>query len=88
LPARGRAEVDEWVVGVRIICTVCEEKKQKCRETLSELEDDDEATEEELEEAKAAVAAAQYMYRSYNPISMKLYAERYPWCACAEIGAR
>ena len=30
-------EVDEWLVGVRIICTACQDKKEKCRQDLIEL---------------------------------------------------
>ena len=30
-------------------------------------------------EIQAAIKAAPYCYRSYNPASIKLYAERYAW---------
>lgn len=33
----------------------------------------------ELQGANAAVKAATYTYRSYNPRSLELYAQRYYW---------
>ena len=42
-----------------------------------------EGFETEIEEARAAVKQATYCYRSYNPTSMSMYAERYYWYAAA-----
>ena len=71
--------IDEWVVGHKCICAICKKERDKAAEELKELEEE-EAAEEELQEARAALKAASYSYRSYNPISMRIYAERYAWC--------
>ena len=73
--------IDEWLVGHKCVCARCKKEHDRAAGELAELEDDD-APAEEIAEAKAAVAAAQYCYRSYNHESMKIYAERYAWCAC------
>ena len=72
--------IDEWVVGQKMICSICKKEHDAAAEVLHELKDDEFATAAELSEAEAAVKAARYVYRSYNPISMRLYAERYAWC--------
>ena len=35
----------------------------------------------DLAQAKADLKSATYSYRSYNPVSLKLYSERYYWYA-------
>ncbi len=70
---------DEWLVGVHIICELCKEEKADLEMTLMELEDDDNADEADLIEARQAVMQATYSYRSYNPKSLELYAQRYYW---------
>ena len=76
-------ECDEWVAGVQLTCGRCQKEKEKAQEEVARLEEDEHSTEEEMREAKAAVRAATYVYRSYNSASMKLYAQRYRWCATA-----
>ena len=81
--------VDEWVIGQKLMCMLCKHEHDKAQEELNELNELNEL-EEELDEemdkneevatARAAVKAASYVYRSYNSISMKIYAERYAWC--------
>ena len=77
--------VDEWVGGYKMICGICKEERDALAEELKELkeaiDEDDEEEVEQLKEMEAAVKASTYHYRSYNAISMQLYAERYAWCA-------
>ena len=61
------SETDEWVGGLHMQCGICRAQKQKLKDTRDEIVDDDESTEEEREEAEAAVKAMTYCYRSYNP---------------------
>ena len=71
---------DEWLSGVRIICGICEGEKREAEEVLAEMEEDDEMEgTSELQEARAEVADITYSYRSYNPKSIELYAQRYYW---------
>ena len=70
------AEVDEWLGGFRLFCGICFDKKEELKAELNIL---DEEYDEEYAEAEAAVKAATYIYRSYNPESIRLYAERYDW---------
>jgi hypothetical protein len=69
---------DEWLVGTKIICDLCKAEKREKQSALDELEEE-EADAEEIEKARAEVKAATYSYRSYNPVSMHLYAQRYYW---------
>jgi hypothetical protein len=69
---------DEWLVGTKITCDLCKAEKCEKQSELDELEEA-EADAEEIERARAEVKAATYSYRSYNPISMHLYAQRYYW---------
>ena len=69
---------DEWLVGTVIICDLCKAEKRQKQSELDELEEE-EADAEEIEKARAEVKAATYHYRSYNPISLQLYAKRYYW---------
>jgi hypothetical protein len=78
--------VDEWVVGQLFICWTCKKKHDHAQDELKDLEeweDEEDEWETEIEEARAAVKAATYTYRSYNSISMRIYAERYAWCVAA-----
>ena len=78
--------VDEWVIGQKLMCMLCKHEHDKAQEALNELNELDEELDEEMDKneevatARAAVKAASYVYRSYNSISMKIYAERYAWC--------
>ena len=72
--------IDEWVIGQRMICSMCKAEYDVAVQELDEL-DEHWDEEEDLERARAAVKAASYVYRSYNHISMRIYAERYGWCA-------
>ena len=69
------AETDEWLGGFSLRCGICYEKKAKLQAKVDTLDEHDDA--EAHAEADAAVKALTYYYRSYNPISLKLYAERY-----------
>ena len=74
-------EVDEWLGGQVLTCDYCHQEKAEAQEYLDELEQDDfddENLEERLE-VEAKVKSITYSYRSYNPESMLLYAERYDW---------
>ena len=76
------AEMDEWVAGQLMLCTVCKQGSDRLKgewEELRESYQDDKAS--EVTEAKAAWKARTYTYRSYNKKSLKFYAERYPGCA-------
>ena len=76
--------VDEWVSGTKIICRLCKKEHDEVAEELKRLEAnewEDEEDQEEIALQKAAVKAATYSFRSYNPKSMKLYAQRYGWYA-------
>ena len=56
--------VDEWLVGVQITCDICEGKKREAEGRLAEMEEDDEMEgTSELQEARAEVAAATYIFR-------------------------
>ena len=65
---------------------LCKHEHDKAQEALNELNELNEELDEEMDKneevatARAAVKAASYVYRSYNSISMKIYAERYAWC--------
>ena len=78
--------VDEWVIGQKLMCMLCKHEHDKAQEALNELNELNEELDEEMDKneevatARAAVKAASYVYRSYNSISMKIYAERYAWC--------
>jgi len=78
--------IDEWVIGQKLMCMLCKREHDKAQEELNELIELDEELDEEMDKnedvatARAAVKAASYVYRSYNSISMKIYAERYAWC--------
>jgi hypothetical protein len=71
--------IDEWVVGQLCVCAMCKKEHDNALDELNEL-DSDEDDEEDIKMAKAAVKAARYTFRSYNPISMRIYAQRYGWC--------
>ena len=71
--------IDDWLVGFKCVCHICKEKHDGAAEELKDLEKDVFSTPEELAEARAAVKAATYCYRSYNHESMRFYAERYSW---------
>ena len=71
-------ELDEWVSGELLCCKKCQEHKSKLQEDVSELEHDGNASPDEISRAKKAVSDARCFYRSYNPVSLQLYAERYP----------
>ena len=74
------SEVDEWLGGVSLCCGICLTKKEKLQAKVDEFDEDDKHEyAEEYTEAEAAVKAATYCYRSYNPKSIELYAERYDW---------
>ena len=69
---------DEGLVGTRIVCDLCKEEKREKQSVLDDLEEE-EADAEEIDKARAEAKAATYSYRSYNPISLRLYAQRYYW---------
>ena len=75
--------IDEWVCGDLMICDLClaeRERRQAALDELRESADEGLDVEDEIEEAEAAVKAAVYSYRSYDPRSIALYAQRYAWC--------
>jgi len=70
-------EQDEWVSGQRMLCTLCLEEKR----SLEAERDDLKAkcgSSDEITAAEVAVKNCRYLYQSYNPESVRLYAERYP----------
>jgi hypothetical protein len=70
-------EVDEWLGGFSLRCGICYQNKEELKSRLEELDEDEDAG--EYEEVEAAIKAAMYCYRSYNPTSIQIYAERYAW---------
>jgi len=72
--------VDEWLLGTLQICGQCKAERDERKAELAQLQDEgaDESS-CELQQAKAAVKEATYSYRSYNPRSLELYAQRYYW---------
>ena len=68
---------DEFLAGVSLLCCMCEEEKGDLWDQYAiaemELFTDDAA------EYWAAWKKKQCYYRSYNPESLRLYAERFPW---------
>ena len=72
-------EVDEWVAGQSMLCGICEAEKRQLQNELDELNDDG-IDSEAIKKAEADVKAKKYCYRSYDPRSIKHYAERYPGC--------
>ena len=68
---------DEWVSGVQLTCDMCENMKKKAQEDLEELKQYGFYEEEELAAAELKATQTTYVYRSYNPQSLLLYAERY-----------
>ena len=70
--------VDEWLIGTLQVCGTCKEAHDELVAERDELRANC-ADESELREAEAAVKAATYSYRSYNPRSIQLYAQRYYW---------
>ena len=86
-PCRARrvyaVETDEWVAGQVMLCKLCQAEKQQFQKELDELTEyyedmEDDETAEEIAQAEAKVKAKHYLFRSYNPTTMKLYAQRYP----------
>ena len=80
------AEIDEYVSGLKMLCTVCKQGSDRLKTEWQELRDYYEDVEQvetasDVKEAEAAWKAKTYTYRSYNKESLKLYAERYPGCA-------
>ena len=77
--------IDEWVVGTKQVCGLCkaerEERKAELAAVLEESPGNETAV--EVRQAKAAVKEATYSYRSYNPQSLQLYAQRYYWWVAA-----
>lgn len=70
---------DEWLIGQKLVCDACKAEHDVAQEELDELKDDLDPDGTEVAAAEAAVKAATYTYRSYNPISLQFYAERYYW---------
>ena len=70
-------EKDEWVGGLTMRCGLCYDAKQKAKSRRDIVKEDEYSTEEEIAAAEATVKAATYYYRSYNPRSIEIYAERY-----------
>ena len=78
--------IDEWVCGMRCICGMCEDEHAAAVAELRDLETEGgerAGDEDDIAVAKAAVKAIRKSYRSYNHVSMKLYAQRYAWYAPA-----
>ena len=70
---------DEWVVGTLNMCGLCKEERNTLKEKLAALQNDPFAQPDDVVQARAAVKRATYSYRSYNPDSLFLYAQRYYW---------
>ena len=58
-------ERDEWLVGTKQYCGICEGKKREAQDELKALEEQG-ADDSELHEARAAVKAATYSYRQQH----------------------
>ena len=76
-------EIDEWVVGDKMVCSICKQAHDSLQQDLDELKDayagDPSGAEEEMADLEAKLKDATYTYRSYDSRSLKIYAERYGW---------